>query len=107
MWESENQDESPLMTTDNFHGIDRLGGLSVARVHPKSARGPCARRKTPTDVGSRLFLRNEANSKCFSQSRSVDRRYARCSSAAGALLAGGILRQPHLPPSRGPRQTRR
>jgi predicted acylesterase/phospholipase RssA len=24
MWESENQDESPLMTTDNFHGIDRL-----------------------------------------------------------------------------------
>jgi hypothetical protein len=25
MWESENQDESPLMTTDNFHGIDRLG----------------------------------------------------------------------------------
>jgi hypothetical protein len=27
MWESENQDESPLMTTDNFHGIDRLGRL--------------------------------------------------------------------------------
>jgi hypothetical protein len=26
MWESENQDESPLMTTDNFHGIDRLEG---------------------------------------------------------------------------------
>jgi hypothetical protein len=26
MWESENQDESPLMTTDNFHGIDRLVG---------------------------------------------------------------------------------
>jgi hypothetical protein len=25
MWESENQDESPFMTTDNFHGIDRLG----------------------------------------------------------------------------------
>ena len=25
MWESENQDESPLMTTDNFHGIDGLG----------------------------------------------------------------------------------
>ena len=24
MWESENQDESPLMTTDNFHGIERL-----------------------------------------------------------------------------------
>jgi hypothetical protein len=26
MWESENQDESPLMTTDNFHGIDGLVG---------------------------------------------------------------------------------
>jgi ABC-type uncharacterized transport system substrate-binding protein len=24
MGESENQNESPLMTTDNFHGIDRL-----------------------------------------------------------------------------------
>jgi len=32
MWESENQDESPLMTTDNFHGIDRLGC---------KANGPC------------------------------------------------------------------
>jgi cation diffusion facilitator family transporter len=30
MWESENQDESPLMTTDNFHGIDRL--VNVASV---------------------------------------------------------------------------
>jgi hypothetical protein len=30
MWESENQDESPLMTTDNFHGIDRLGRSKVA-----------------------------------------------------------------------------
>ena len=28
MWESENQDESPLMTTDNFHGIDRLDEVS-------------------------------------------------------------------------------
>ena len=27
MWESENQDESPLMTTDNFHGIDGLVGI--------------------------------------------------------------------------------
>ena len=27
MWESENQDESPLMTTDNFHGIDRLDSV--------------------------------------------------------------------------------
>jgi hypothetical protein len=34
MWESENQDESPLMTTDNFHGIDRL-------VHSKTI--PCGR----------------------------------------------------------------
>ena len=39
MWESENQDESPLMTTDNFHGIDRLVtgstsgiGLGIARA---------------------------------------------------------------------------
>ena len=24
MWESENQDKSPLMTTDNFHEIDGL-----------------------------------------------------------------------------------
>jgi hypothetical protein len=31
MWESENQDESPLMTTDNFHGIDRLGRLAAAK----------------------------------------------------------------------------
>src|SRR5580692_4334709 len=29
MWESENQDESPLMTTDNFHGIDRLVRCSL------------------------------------------------------------------------------
>ena len=29
MWESENQDESPLMTTDNFHGIDRLANPNV------------------------------------------------------------------------------
>ena len=29
MWESENQDESPLMTTDNFHGIDRLVDASA------------------------------------------------------------------------------
>jgi hypothetical protein len=37
MWESENQDESPLMTTDNFHGIDGLeyiirGLFSIAPV---------------------------------------------------------------------------
>jgi hypothetical protein len=37
MWESENQDESPLMTTDNFHGIDRLASrrhraLNAARI---------------------------------------------------------------------------
>ena len=31
MWESENQDESPLMTTDNFHGIDRLVKLVQSR----------------------------------------------------------------------------
>jgi len=31
MWESENQDESPLMTTDNFHGIDRLVGVAVVQ----------------------------------------------------------------------------
>ena len=30
MWESENQDESPLMTTDNFHGIDRLALETIA-----------------------------------------------------------------------------
>ena len=30
MWESENQDESPLMTTDNFHGIDGLVALGGA-----------------------------------------------------------------------------
>jgi hypothetical protein len=29
MWESENQDESPLMTTDNFHGIDRLAAQVI------------------------------------------------------------------------------
>src|SRR5207344_709665 len=29
MWESENQDESPLMTTDNFHGIDGLAPLAA------------------------------------------------------------------------------
>jgi hypothetical protein len=32
MWESENQDESPLMTTDNFHGIDRL--VFILDVNP-------------------------------------------------------------------------
>jgi hypothetical protein len=36
MWESENQDESPLMTTDNFHGIDRLVGHS--KYHPVPVR---------------------------------------------------------------------
>ena len=34
MWESENQDESPLMTTDNFHGIDRL----VLQIQPSGYR---------------------------------------------------------------------
>jgi hypothetical protein len=32
MWESENQDESPLMTTDNFHGIDRLVAELLAEL---------------------------------------------------------------------------
>jgi len=32
MWESENQDESPLMTTDNFHGIDRLAFRQMAKA---------------------------------------------------------------------------
>ena len=36
MWESENQDESPLMTTDNFHGIDRL--VELARMCARNAR---------------------------------------------------------------------
>jgi hypothetical protein len=35
MWESENQDESPLMTTDNFHGIDRL--VAVSRLKASSS----------------------------------------------------------------------
>jgi hypothetical protein len=40
MWESENQDESPLMTTDNFHGIDRLA-TAKAELQPKlDAVGP-------------------------------------------------------------------
>ena len=34
MWESENQDESPLMTTDNFHGIDRLVFAMTIRPFP-------------------------------------------------------------------------
>ena len=34
MWESENQDESPLMTTDNFHGIDRLVFALTIRTFP-------------------------------------------------------------------------
>jgi uncharacterized membrane protein HdeD (DUF308 family) len=34
MWESENQDESPLMTTDNFHGIDRLVFALTIRPFP-------------------------------------------------------------------------
>jgi len=34
MWESENQDESPLMTTDNFHGIDRLVEASLNLAQP-------------------------------------------------------------------------
>jgi hypothetical protein len=37
MWESENQDESPLMTTDNFHGIDRLESL-LKIIENKSAK---------------------------------------------------------------------
>jgi hypothetical protein len=32
MWESENQDESPLMTTDDFHGIDRLGSGKMRAI---------------------------------------------------------------------------
>ena len=40
MWESENQDESPLMTTDNFHGIDRLVGSTAlsARMDSEDLR---------------------------------------------------------------------
>jgi hypothetical protein len=34
MWESENQDESPLMTTDNFHGIDRLVAIESSYKTP-------------------------------------------------------------------------
>jgi hypothetical protein len=43
MWESENQDESPLMTTDNFHGIDRLAypkGSGVGSSGHAAAHGP-------------------------------------------------------------------
>jgi hypothetical protein len=37
MWESENQDESPLMTTDNFHGIDRLAQAGIGILHSNSS----------------------------------------------------------------------
>jgi hypothetical protein len=36
MWESENQDESPLMTIDNFHGIDRLAIRRTPRLAAKA-----------------------------------------------------------------------
>ena len=38
MWESENQDESPLMTTDNFHGIDRLVDAIAADIRSQIER---------------------------------------------------------------------
>ena len=49
MWESENQDKSPLMTTDNFHGIDRLvehgsAGIELGDSHGAvRLYGCCAR----------------------------------------------------------------
>jgi hypothetical protein len=49
MWESENQDESPLMTTDNFHGIDRL----VAATGPQ--RGVRKHGFTFSDLMQRLL----------------------------------------------------
>src|SRR5436190_11273708 len=42
MWESENQDESPLMTTDNFHGIDRLVGIAAASLESLEYAGELA-----------------------------------------------------------------
>jgi len=47
MWESENQDESPLMTTDNFHGIDRLArsrGQTYRRKNRELIQGCSLRR---------------------------------------------------------------
>jgi hypothetical protein len=38
MWESENQDESPLMTTDNFHGIDRLDVETIRKCRSLANR---------------------------------------------------------------------
>ena len=58
-----------------------LGGLSVARVHPKSAPSPCMRRETPTDVrvpacfAKRPNMRREPQTrKWFSRSPSGDCR---------------------------------
>ena len=65
MWESENQDESPLMTTDNFHGIDRLASPQESldgqeQPNPcNSTRKPAtllARREGPKIVHTSVYL---------------------------------------------------
>jgi hypothetical protein len=47
MWESENQDESPLMTTDNFHGIDRLGYIDLEQRTLQTIDNPFGTRLSP------------------------------------------------------------
>jgi hypothetical protein len=65
MWESENQDESPLMTTDNFHGIDRLDGAPAAAITASSA---------PWALSPRFGMRDSAVSERYSLARSQTSR---------------------------------
>jgi hypothetical protein len=73
-------------------------GLDRNRTDPPKVgpRGPCARRKTPTDVGVRLFCETNQTQNRFSQSPSVtagvefieEKRWAPCP-AAKARPKGG------------------
>ena len=100
MWESENQDESPLMTTDNFHGIDRLGsnpkfiwaghaGLAMGHRLAEISIDYVVLQGNPSRPAWPAFPSNPVVT-------GLPRRLGRASRVLGALTATGGLRKWNL-----------